>query len=128
MVTHNIVSSLEQAARVSAERLKMSDKDTEMLVEHYLNLSRELRGPDAKPVPPFLFGISKNSPDHNPEVYRDVIMPMFQAMKPAPRIAVTRFMAGGHFYTKSEEDLPLGISPAVAEFYNDAIIKGFFVV
>jgi len=28
-----------------------------------------------------------------------VIIPMCQAMKPAPRVAVTRFMAGVHTYT-----------------------------
>jgi hypothetical protein len=128
MVTHNIVGSLKKAARVSAERLKMSETDTTSLVKHYLNLARELRGPGVKPVPPFLFGISKDSPDHSPEVYRDVILPMFREMDPAPRVAVTRFMAGGHFYTKSEGDLPIGISPAVAEFYSEAIKNGFFVV
>jgi hypothetical protein len=128
MVTHNIVGSLEKAARVSAERLKMSEADTESLVKHYLNLARELRGPGAKPVPPFLFGISKDTPDHSPEVYRDVILPMFREMDPAPRVAVTRFMAGGHFYTKAEEELPVGIAPAVAEFYDEAIKKGFFIV
>jgi hypothetical protein len=53
---------------------------------------------------------------------------MFREMDPAPRVAVTRFMAGGHFYTKAEEELPVGIAPAVAEFYDEAIKKGFFIV
>jgi len=34
-----------------------------------------------------------------------VIIPMFEAMKPAPRVAVTRFMAGVHTYTKPERGL-----------------------
>lgn len=79
-------------------------------------------------MPPFLFVISKDSRDHNPEVYRDVIIPAFQAMDPAPRVAVTRFLAGGHFYTKPEPDLPVGIAPAAAQFYHAAITGGFFVV
>ena len=128
MITHNIVEALEQAARVSAERLDMNASDTEALVAQYVGYTRELRGPAAKPVPPFLFGISKDSRDHSPEVYREVIVPMFQAMNPAPRIGITRFGAGVHTYTKPEQDLPIGIAPAAAKFYHDAIVNGFFVV
>jgi hypothetical protein len=79
-------------------------------------------------VPPFLFVISKDSRDHSPEVYREVIISMFEAMKPAPRVAVTRFMAGVHTYTKPEPGLPIGIAPAAAQFYMDAIEGGYFVV
>jgi hypothetical protein len=53
---------------------------------------------------------------------------MFNAMTPAPRTAVTRFMAGVHTYTKPEEGLPFGIAPAAAQYYHDAITGGFFVV
>ena len=35
-----------------------------------------------------------NSPDHSPEVYIEVIIPGFRAMKPAPKIAITRCGAG----------------------------------
>jgi hypothetical protein len=128
MITHNIVGALEQASRVSAKRLGMNEKDTAALVAHYLGYTRELRGPDVKRVPPFLFAISKDSRDHSPEVYREVIIPMFQAMNPAPRLAVTRFGAGVHTYTKPERDLPIGIAPPAAKFYHDAITGGFFVV
>jgi hypothetical protein len=128
MITHNIVGALEQAARASAKRLQMNEKDTDALVAHYLGYTHELRGPDVKPVPPFLFAISKDSRDHSPEVYREVIIPMFQAMNPAPRLAVTRFGAGVHTYTKPEKDLPIGIAPPAAKFYHDAIVGGFFVV
>jgi hypothetical protein len=128
MITHNIVGALEQAARTAAKRLQMNEKDTEALVAHYQGYTRELRGPDVKRVPPFLFVISKDSRDHSPEVYREVIIPMFQAMNPAPRVAVSRFGAGVHTYTKPEKDLPIGIAPAAAKFYHDAIVSGFFVV
>jgi hypothetical protein len=128
MITHNIVGALEQAARAAAGRLGLGPAETESLVGHYLGYTRELSGPGSKPVPPFLFVISKDSRDHSPEVYREVIIPMFQAMKPAPRVAVTRFGAGVHTYTKPEPDLPVGIAPAAAQFYHDAITGGFFVV
>jgi hypothetical protein len=128
MVTHNILGALEEAARVSARRLALNERDTEALVARYRGYTRELRGPGVKPVPPFLFGISKDSRDHSPEVYREVIIPMFEAMQPAPRIAVTRFGAGVHTYTKPEPDLPMGIAPAAAQLYHDAITGGFFVV
>lgn len=128
MITHNIVGALEQAARTAAKRLNMSEKDTDALVARYLGYTRELRGPDVKRVPPFLFAISKDSRDHSPEVYREVIIPMFQAMNPAPRLHVTRFGAGVHTYTKPEADLPIGIAPPAAKFYHDAITGGFFVV
>ena len=128
MITHNIVVALDHAARVSAQRLRMDASQTEKLVSHYLGYTRELKGEGAKPVPPFLFVISKDSRDHSPEVYREVIIPMFQAMDPAPRVAVTRFGAGVHTYTKPEPDLPVGIAPAAAQFYYDAITRGFFAV
>ena len=128
MITHNIVGALEQAAGVSAQRLGLSPENTAALVEHYLGYTHELRGTDVKRVPPFLFAISKDSRDHSPEVYREVILPMFAAMNPAPRVHVTRFGAGVHTYTKPETDLPVGIAPAAAQFYHDAITGGFFVV
>jgi hypothetical protein len=128
MITHNIVGALEQAARTTAQRLAMNAEETEALVAHYLGYTRELRGTGVKPVPPFLFVISKDSRDHSPEVYREVILPMFAAMNPAPRVHVTRFGAGVHTYTKPEQDLPVGIAPTAAQFYHDAITGGFFVV
>jgi hypothetical protein len=128
MITHNIVGALEHAARAAAARLKLSGAETEKLVAHYLGYTRELSGPGVKPVPPYLFVISKDSRDHSPEVYREVIIPMFEAMQPAPRVAVTRFGAGVHTYTKPEPGLPIGIAPAAAQFYHDAITGGFFVV
>src|SRR3954454_4030532 len=127
MITHNIVGALEAAARAAAAPLTVSDAEPEKLVAHYLGYTRPLSGPGVKPLPPYLFVISKDSRDHSPEVYREVIIPMFQAMKPAPRVAVTRFMAGVHTYTKPEPDLPIGIAPAAAQFYFEAITGGYFV-
>jgi hypothetical protein len=128
MITHNIVGALGEAARAAAARLRMDAAETEKLVAHYLGFTRELAGPGVKPVPAFLFVISKDSRDHSPEVYREVIIPMFAAMKPAPRVALTRFGAGVHTYTKPEPGLPIGIAPAAAKFYVQAIQQGYFVV
>jgi hypothetical protein len=128
MITHNIVGALEQAARAAAARLQMSVAETAVLVAHYRGYTRELAGPGAKRVPPFLFVISKDSRDHSPEVYREVIIPMFAAMQPAPRVALTRFGAGVHTYTKPEPGLPIGIAPAAAQFYVQAIKEGYFTV
>ena len=128
VVTHNIVGSLESAARASAKRLGYNRADTRALIDRFTGYTRPLEGPGVKPVPPFLFGISKDSRDHSPEVYREVILPLFKAMKPRPKIALTRFGAGVHSYWTPEKDLPLGIAPAVAQFYHDAITGGFYVV
>ena len=126
IVTHNIVSSLEAAARHSARRLMLNRRETHALIERFVGYTRPLEGPGVKPVPPFLFGISKDSRDHSPEVYREVIQPLFREMKPKPKIGLTRFGAGVHSYWTPEKDLPLGIAPAVAQFYHDAITGGFY--
>jgi len=127
IITHNIKSSLEAAARAAADRLKMSPQETAALVAHYLGYPFPQTGPGAKPVPPVLFVISKDSRDHSPEVYREVVLPMFAKLDPAPKVRLTQFGAGVHTYQKSEPDLPLGIAPTVAEFYVRAIQEGYFV-
>jgi hypothetical protein len=99
-----------------------------VLIERYLSLTRELKGRGVKPVPPFLFALSKDSRDHSPEVYRSVVVPMFKKMRPAPRVAVCRFGAGVHTYVKPELDLPNGIGPVVAQVFMDAIQGGYYVV
>ena len=73
----------------------------------------------------FLFEISKDSRDHSPEVYNEVIIPGFRAMKPAPKIAITRFGAGVHSFWKAEKDLPVGIVPSVIKSWNEAVWRIF---
>jgi len=128
VITHNISGSLEAAARAAASRLNMSVADTDALVQHYLGFPHPQRGPDAKPVPPVLFCITKDSRDHSPEVYREVVLPMFAKLDPAPKVRVARWGAGVHTYHKAEPGLPLGVAPPVAEFYVRAIQEGYFVV
>jgi len=127
IVTHAIAGSLTEAAKVSAARLKMNKEETEALVQRFVGYTRELTGADVKPVPPFLFEISKDSRDHSPEVYHEVIMPGFRAMKPAPKIALTRFGAGVHSFWKAEKDLPMGIVPSVLKTWNEAVLGGYFL-
>ena len=126
VVTHNIVASLTEAARVTAQRLKMNGDETDALVRRYVGYSRELSGPGVKPVPPTLFCISKDSRDHSPEVYREVIIPGFQAMKPPPKTRLTCFGAGVHVFWLAEKDLPLGIAPSAVRLWDEAIQNGFF--
>ena len=128
IVTHAITGSLAEGARVTAARLKMNKDETEALVQRFVGYARELSGPNVKPVPPFLFEISKDSRDHSREVYEEVIMPGFRRMNPAPKIALTRFGAGVHSFWKAEKDLPVGIAPSVLRTWNDAVVGGYFVI
>jgi len=127
-ITHNIQSSLEAAARASAERLRLSEVETDKLVAHYKGYPYPQTGPGAKPVPPILFVLAKDSRDHSPDVYEEVVVPMFGQIDPAPKVNVTRFGAGVHTYHKAEEGLPLGIVPPVADYYFKAITGGYFLV
>jgi hypothetical protein len=127
IVTHAITDSLAQGARVSAARLKMNRDETEELVRHFIGYTRELSGPKVKPVPPFLFEISKDSRDHSPEVYNEVILPGFRDMKPPPKIGFIRFGAGVHSFWKAEQDLPAGIAPSVIKSWKEAVTEGYFL-
>ena len=127
VVTHAITDSLAEAARVSAARLKMNRDETEALVNRFIGYTRELSGTDKRRVPPFLFEISKDSRDHSPEVYEEVILPGFRAMNPAPKIGITRFGAGVHSFWKAEKDLPVGIVPSVIKSLKEAVTGGYFI-
>ena len=89
-------------------------------------MTRELAGPDVKPVPPTLFGITQASRDHPEEVYRDVILPLYEEMDPSPRTALTTFGAGMHEYAKAEADLAFGVAPSVITGWDAALNHGFF--
>jgi hypothetical protein len=127
IVTHAITDSLVEAAKVSAARLKMNQEETEALVQRFVGYTRELSGTNVKPVPPHLFEISKDSRDHSTEVYHEVIMPGFRAMKPAPKIGIIRFGAGVHSFWKAEKDLPIGIVPSVLRSWDQAVRGGYFL-
>jgi hypothetical protein len=128
IITHNIQPSLEAAANAVADRLGLDTSQRKSLVAHYKGFPYPQIGEGAKPVPPVLYVITKDSRDHSPEVYQEVVLPMFARMTPQPKVRLTQFGAGVHTYHKPEEGLPYGIVPPVAEFYFNAITGGYFLV
>ena len=128
VVTHNISASLAAAARATAERLRLDGDETEALVRRFTGYACPLTGPDAKPVPPTLYCTARDSRDHDPAIYRTVVLPMHAAMIPAPRTDMIRYLAGVHVYTTPEDGLPMGIAPAAAATWDAAIKGGYFVV
>jgi len=127
IVTSNAVAALTEAAQETARRLNMSPNETDTLVNRYIGYTRELTGPDVKPVPPLLLGLSKHSRNHRFQAYRDIALPMFAAMTPPPKVRIVQFDAGVHFYTRPEKDLPMGITPAVTKLWNEAIMGGYYL-
>ena len=123
----NGVEALAASAQATAGRLKMTPQETDDLVRHYKNFTRELSGEGARPFPPAILGTAKTSRDHSPKIYQEVVLPMFAAMDPPPKVSWVRFGAGIHTYDEmSEPDLPLGIAPAVAQLWYDAIMGGYY--
>jgi len=117
---------LTNAAKASAKRLNMTEAETKKLVDHYVGFLSELSGPGAKPVPPLFLAITKNSRDHAPEIYRQVYLPGYSVMKPAPKIRLVQFDAGTHGYGAAEPGLPMGVAPVGALLWHEAIQGGFF--
>lgn len=126
IVTEAVAPSLEAAARASAQRLGLDPAATQALVARYLGYGRPLEGEGVKPLPPFLFAIAKDSRDNPAAAYEEVVFPMLRAVTPAPELALTRFGAGVHVYTKPEPELPAGIAPAAAKLFRDAIVRGYY--
>lgn len=127
IITHNIQASLRAAARATAERLGLSVAQTQELEDRFGSYPCPLTGPDALPVPPILFTIAKDSRDHNIDVYREVVLPEFAKLDPAPKTALTQLGAGVHNYWKPEAELPAGITPVAAKLNHDAIMAGYFL-
>ena len=122
----NSAEALEDAARVSAERLKLSNRENDALVQQYLGYTRELAGPRVKRVPNFLsiHGIDDNTVTLQ-RCQRS--LPLFAKLEPAPKIAPVSLGAGVHSWGWSNDQLPLGIVPPVAKLWHDAIMNGFFL-
>ena len=127
IVHYAAAPALEAAAEATAARLRLGRAAERELVGRYLGMGRELSGPGVKPVPPLLFGITAYSRDHTPEKYRDIVLPAYRAMSPAPKVAVVEFGAGIHSYWAPEEGLPMGTLPAVIQLWERAISGGYFL-
>ena len=123
----NGLGPLIDGARAAARRLKLSAEDTERLVGRFVGYTRELAGSDVKPVPPALLLIARTSPDHRMEYYKEIYLPMFAAMRPAPKVHVVQLDLGTHFYSDPEEGLPRGVGAAVAKVWHSAIMGGYYV-
>ena len=122
----NSTKALTAAARVSAERLKLSKQESDALVQKYLGYTRELSGSGVKPVPNFLsiHGIN----DDTVTLQRcQRSLPLFAKFNPAPKIVPVSLGAGVHSWGWTDEKLPQGIVPAVARLWHDAIMNEFFL-
>jgi hypothetical protein len=119
----NSTNALETAARVSADRLKLTNQETNELVQRYLSYTRELSG--AKPVPPFLSIHGVN--DDTVTLGRcERSLPLFAKLNPAPKVRAVSLGAGIHSWGWTDDKLPQGIAPVVAKLWHDAIMNGFF--
>jgi hypothetical protein len=122
----NSTSALEAAARVSAERLKFSNRESDLLVKRYLGYTRERSDPGVKPVPNFLSIHGVN--DDTVTLRRcERSLPLFAKLDPPPKVRAVSLGAGVHSWGWSDEKLPQGIVPPVAKLWYDAIMNGFFI-
>jgi hypothetical protein len=117
---------LESSARAVSRRLRLGPRETEAMVAHYIGMGRELSGPGVRPMPPLLLAITAFSRDHTAAAYRDVVVPAYRAMDPAPKINVVQFGTGIHSYWAPEDGLPMGTLPAVVQMWDRAISGGYF--
>ncbi len=127
MIHFDSPPALEAAARATAKRLQLGPAETQAMVDRYLGYLKELSGPDAKAVPPLLLVISNNSRDHATDVYQKVYLPMYAAMKPAPKVRVVQVEAGIHDYDSPEPGLPMGFAPLGTKLWYEAIKSGFYL-
>jgi hypothetical protein len=125
--TYAATAQLAEAARVAARRLRLGSVAEDELIAHYVGYIGPLTGPNARPVPPLLLGITKGSRDHTADRYRQVVLPALAAIRPPPRVALVQYDGGVHAYDEASSDLPLGALPAIARTWDDAIQNGFFV-
>ena len=73
-----------------------------------------------------ILGIAAASADHTGKRYRTITLPMFAAMKPAPKVRLVEFQAGIHAYSTPEPGLPRGVAPAVVQLWHQAIMNGYY--
>ncbi len=105
---------MRAGARAAAEHLGMSETDTKALEERFAGYPHPVTGPNAS-MPPILITITKNSRDHNIEVYREVVIPSFEELAPSTKVRLIQLDAGVHSYWRPEADLPKGVAPVAAE-------------
>lgn len=124
-VHKNSTRALQAAAQAAAARLRLSHDETARLVERYLGYTRELSGPDVKPVPSFLsvHGIHDDTVTLN---RCQKSLPLFARLDPPPKVRPVSLGAGVHSWGWTDDRLPQGIVTPVAKLWYDAIMNGFF--
>jgi hypothetical protein len=122
----NSTRALETAARVAAERLKLSTRETDDLIKRYLGYTRELTGRGTKPVPNFL-SIHGINDDTVTLARCQKSLQLFAKLDPAPKVRSLSLGAGVHSWGWTDDRLPQGIVPSVAHLWFDAITNGFFL-
>ena len=127
VVSYGSVPALTAAARATAARLGLDADATATLVARYCGYAAPLEGPDARPLPPLLYGITAGSRDHTRERYEDVLLPALAALDRPPLARVVRFDGGVHGYAEPEPGLPLGLLPAVCALWDEAIGSGYYL-
>jgi pimeloyl-ACP methyl ester carboxylesterase len=125
-VHKNSIKALEAAARAAAARLKLSNLETDALVQRYWGYTRERSGPWEKSVPPFL---SIHGIDDDTVTLKRCqrSLPLFAQLNPPPKVRAVSLGAGVHTWGWSDDKLPQGIVPAVAKLWYDAIMNGYFL-
>jgi hypothetical protein len=121
----NSLAALKSAARAAAARLKLSERDTEALIQRYLGYTRELSGPGVKPVPNFI-SIHGINDDTVTLARCERAQPLFAKLDPPPKVRTVSLGAGVHSWGWTSEQLPHGIAPAVAKLWHDAIMNEYF--
>lgn len=122
----NSTKSLADAARATAKRMKLDPATTEALVEKYVGYCRELSGPGIKPVPPFL-SIHGGDDDTVSYEHTKKVLPLFEAMNPAPKVKQVLLGVGTHDWTIVDKNFPEGPVPVVVKIWNDAIRGGYYL-
>ena len=119
--------ALRAAARANAARLGLDAEATTLLQDRFEAYPRPLRTPEARPIPPLLYAITRGSRDHTAERYRDILLPRLAQEPVPPKTSLVEFASGVHTYLKPEPELPFGLAPAIANLWHDAIRNGYFL-
>ena len=126
-VHYGCLPAMTAAAKAAARRLDFNAEETDALIARYCGYTREISGPDTRPVPPILLSICQHSRDHTEQRYDNVVVPMFAKMNPAPKVRVVKLGAGTHHYEWPEDDLPEGLVAPTAGMWHDAITQGYYL-
>jgi hypothetical protein len=123
---HNrTISCLTEGAQVAAKAQNFDKEETAALVDEYLDYGMPIQKHAVQPVPPLLHGICEYSRDHRPDKY-ELMRREYAKLRPAPKFDYVQLGTGVHSYWRAEDELPLGVCPAVVKIWDDAIMNGWF--